>query len=64
MASKYDRVAEMADNLDPAEKARLAAELLNDAGVSRDTWRVFADALDGTNHGELLAWAADEPERS
>jgi hypothetical protein len=64
MASVYDRIIELADQLDPLEKARLAAELLNDAEVSRDTWRVFADALTDTNHGELLARAADERDRS
>jgi hypothetical protein len=65
MNTKLDRVAEMADtNLEPDDKVRLADRLLNDVGVSRDTWRLFADGLDDTNNGELMARAADEPERS
>jgi hypothetical protein len=65
MSTKLDRIAELADtNLEPDDKVRLAARLLSDVGVSRDTWRLFADELDDTNHGELLGWAADEPERS
>ena len=65
MSTKLDRIEELADtNLDPDDKVRLAARLLNDVGVSRDTWRLFADELDDTNHGEMMAWAADEPERS
>ena len=65
MRAKLHRIEELADtNLDPDDKVRLAARLLNDVGVSRDTWRLFADELGDTNHGELLAWAADEPERS
>ena len=62
--SDYDRVLEMTDRLSDTERLTLAAELLNKVGVGRDTWRTFADALDDTNHGELLGWAADEPERS
>jgi hypothetical protein len=65
MRAKLHRIEELADtNLDPDDKVRLAARLLNDVGISRDTWRLFADELDDTNHGELMAWAADEPERS
>jgi hypothetical protein len=65
MSAKLERIAELADtNLDPDDKVRLAARLLNDVGVSRDSWWLFADELDDTNHGELMAWAADEPERS
>jgi len=44
MSAKLDRIAELADtNLDPDDKVRLAARLLNDVGVSRDPWRLFAD---------------------
>jgi hypothetical protein len=65
MSTKLERIAELADtNLEPDDKVRLAARLLNEVGVSRDTWRLFADELDDANHGELMAWAADEPERS
>ena len=57
MSTKLDRIEELADtNLDPDDKVRLAARLLDDVGVSRDTWRLFAD--------ELMTRAADEPERS
>jgi hypothetical protein len=61
--TNYERVSDMAERLTDLEKLTLAAELLNNVGVSRDTWRTFADTLDDTNHDELCGWAADEPER-
>lgn len=50
--------------LDDIERAKLAAEILNETNGDRDTFISFLSSLNDEIHSELINRAEDEVERS